>query len=96
MYYISNEVLKKNNDNIINTILLQTEQNLLEDETTSSIENENTNLLEADNNIKKQMLLKEIEENQKKYEQLKTNYDYITKNIGNMLFSAIKSSNSIN
>lgn len=92
MYYISNDILKKNNDNIINTILLQTEQNLLENETTNYVENENTNLLHADDNIKKQMLLKEIEENQKKYEQLKINFDFITKNIGNMLRSAINSS----
>ena len=83
MYYISNEKLKINNDNIISTILLHVE--------TTTIEDEKTNLLENEN-IKKQLLLTEIQDNQKKRDQVIKHYEYIVKNIGGIISSIIKNS----
>jgi hypothetical protein len=80
-YYISNDKLKNNNNNIISTILLNVETNITEDKT--------ENLLEHDN-IKKQLLLTEIEEKQKKRNQIIEHREFIIKNIGSMISSSIK------
>jgi hypothetical protein len=85
IYYISNEKLKINNDNIISTILLHLETNTIEDETTNLLENENEN-------IKKQLLLTKIQDNQKKRDQVIKHYEYIVKNIGGIISSIIKNS----
>lgn len=80
-YYVSNDKLKNINNNIISTILLNIETTKAEDET--------TNLLENDN-VKKQLLLTEIEENQKKRNQIMEHREFVIKNIGGMISSIIK------
>lgn len=81
IYYISNDTFKKNNENIMSTILLHCEINTIEDENTNLLDNEN---------IKKQLLLNEIEEKQKKRNQIIAHHEYILKNIGTMLCNNIK------